>query len=200
MKKALIIGGTGTIGSAVAKALSTTHEILIASRSSEYQVDLASPTSIKALFDKVGTVDAVIVTAGAAHFGPLATMTPEENLLSANNKLLGQVNTVLIGKDYVADNGSFTLVTGIIMDEPIKDGASAAMANAGVKAFAKSAATEMPRGIRINTVSPTVLDESWSIYKDYFVGFETVSSNKVANAFVKSVNGVQTGQSFTVYQ
>lgn len=200
MKKALIIGGTGNIGSAVAKALSTTHEILIASRSSEYQVDLASPTSIKALFDKVGTVDAVIVTAGAAHFGPLATMTPEENLLSANNKLLGQVNTVLIGKDYVTDNGSFTLVTGIIMDEPIKDGASAAMANAGVKAFAKSAATELPRGIRINTVSPTVLDESWSIYKDYFVGFETVSSNKVANSFVKSVNGVQTGQSFTVYQ
>ncbi|MFS7255349.1 short chain dehydrogenase [Carnobacterium divergens] len=200
MKKALIIGGTGTIGTAVAKELEKNYEVLIASRhSKEYPVDISSVDSIQSLFEKTGKIDAVIVTAGAAHFGPLKEMTVEDNLVSVTNKLLGQVNIVLLGTDFVKDKGSFTLVTGIMMDDPIYQGASAALANWGVRAFAKSAALELPRGIRINTVSPNVLKESWDKYQDFFVGFNPVSAEKVANAFVKSVRGLQTGESYEVY-
>ncbi|CAD5903267.1 short chain dehydrogenase [Carnobacterium maltaromaticum] len=200
MKKALIIGGNGTIGSAVSNALNDSYEIITAGRThGDVKVDITSVESITQLFETVGEVDAVIITAGQAHFGALKDMTPQDNLISVNSKLLGQVNTVLIGTNYVKDHGSFTLVTGIMMDDPILAGASAALANGGVKAFAKSAALELPRGIRINTVSPNVLEESWENYKDFFIGFNPVSAKKVANAFVKSVKGGQTGQSYEVY-
>ncbi|MGX7420377.1 short chain dehydrogenase [Carnobacterium gallinarum] len=200
MKKALIIGGYGTIGSAVTEALKESYDVITAGRTQgDVHVDMNSIKSIKEMFETVGKVDAVIFTAGAAYFGPLEGMTPENNLISISGKLLGQVNTVLLGTEYVNDNGSFTLVTGIMMDDPIYQGASAAMANGGVRAFAKSAALELPRGIRINTVSPNVLEESWDNYQELFVGFNPVPVAKVANAFVKSVQGLQTGESYEVY-
>lgn len=85
------------------------------------------------------------------------------------------------------------------MDEPIYQGASSAMANGAVKAFAKSAAAEAPRGIRINTISPTVFQESPEDLQAFFPGFEPVPLNKVALTFRKSVEGVQTGQSYEIY-
>ena len=101
--------------------------------------------------------------------------------------------------EYVNDNGSFTLTTGIMMDDPVAQGASAAMANGGVKAFVKGASVEMPRGIRINSVSPNVLQESMHKYADFFPGFEAVPAKRVALAYSKSVEGVQTGQNYEVY-
>lgn len=102
MKKALIIGGNGTIGSAVSNALNDSYEIITAGRThGDVKVDITSVESITQLFETVGEVDAVIITAGQAHFGSLKDMTPQDNLISVNSKLLGQVNTVLIGTNYV---------------------------------------------------------------------------------------------------
>src|SRR5699024_8982448 len=151
------------------------------------------------MFEQVGKVDAVISATGDAHFGPLEEITPELNEITIESKLKGQINLVLLGMDYVNDGGSFTLTTGVIMDEPIFQGASSAMANGAVKAFAKSAAAEAPRGIRINSVSPTVFQESSDKLRDFFPGFEPVALSRVAKTFRKSVEGVQTGQSFEIY-
>ena len=85
-----------------------------------------------------------------------------------NSKLLGQVNLVLLGLDYINDQGFITLTTGILMDDPIKTAASSAMANGGVAAFVKSAAIELPRGIRINHVSPTMLKRAQDKYGGLF--------------------------------
>jgi hypothetical protein len=56
----------------------------------------------------------------------------------------------------------------------------------------------MPRGIRINSVSPTLLSESAEKLGEYFRGFETVPASRVVLAYSKSVEGAQTGQVYRV--
>jgi len=196
----LVVGASGTIGQAVVERLSERHDIIRAGRSgADVQVDITSEASIRAMYETVGSVDAVISATGGAHFGPLTDLTPELNQIGIDSKLKGQVNLVLLGLGAVRDGGSFTLTTGIMMDDPIRQGASAALANGGVKAFVQAAAIEMPRGIRINSVSPNVLIESLEKYEPFFRGFEAVPASRVATAFEKSVEGAQTGQNYEVY-
>ena len=196
----LLIGANGTIGSAIRSELESRHEIISAGRSNaDVWVDLTSPASISAMYETVGKVDAVISTPGDVYFGRLSEITPEKNEIAIESKLKGQVNLVLLGMDAVNDRGSFTLTTGVIMDDPIVGGISAAMASGGVRAFVQAAAIEMPRGIRINNVSPTVLTESFSKYEPFFPGFVPVPGSRVAQAYRKSVEGAQTGQTYTVY-
>ncbi|MEC0256504.1 short chain dehydrogenase [Paenibacillus lautus] len=198
--KIIIVGASGTIGQAVAKELGKKHEIIRAGRNGmDVTVDITSMESIKNMYKHVGKVDAVISATGGAHFASITELTPELNEIGIESKLKGQINLVLLGMNYVNDSGSFTLTTGIMMDDPIPLGASAAMANGGVKAFVKSASIEMPRGIRINSVSPNVLQESLGKYGDFFPGFEAVPASRVVLAFKKSVEGAQTGQNYEVY-
>jgi NAD(P)-dependent dehydrogenase (short-subunit alcohol dehydrogenase family) len=112
--RVLIVGAEGTVGGAAASALRH-HEIVKAGRSSgDVRVDLADAASITAMFEKLGRVDAVVACAGHVHFGPLATMNGEQFMKGLSNKLMGQVNLVLIGKDHVYDHGSFTLTSSVL--------------------------------------------------------------------------------------
>jgi len=198
--KILMVGASGTLGTAVRKELGQDHEIITAGRSgADITMDMSVPESIAGMYKAVGSVDAVVCTAGQAYFGPLHELTPELNEIAVMGKLKGQINLVLLGMDHVHDRGSFTLTTGIIMDSPIIGGVSSAMAGGAIKAFVQAVAIEMPRGIRINNVSPNVLEESMSTYGPYFPGFEPVPAGRAALAYRKSVEGAQTGQTYTVY-
>ncbi|HAM1278103.1 TPA: short chain dehydrogenase [Listeria monocytogenes] len=198
--KILLIGASGTLGSAVKERLEKKAEVITAGRhSGDVTVDITSVDSIKKMYEQVGKVDAIVSATGSATFSPLTELTPEKNAVTISSKLGGQINLVLLGINSLNDNGSFTLTTGIMMEDPIVQGASAAMANGAVTAFAKSAAIEMPRGIRINTVSPNILEESWDKLESFFQGFVPVLAAKVARAFEKSVFGAQTGESYKVY-
>jgi hypothetical protein len=68
------------------------------------------------------------------------------------------------------------------------------MVNGALDAFVQAAAFEMRPGLRLNIVSPGLLEESLSVFGDYFPGHETVSSARVGQAYVKSVEGHLTGQ------
>ncbi len=197
----LLVGASGTIGQLVThRLLARNHEIITAGRfSGDIHVDLTSKESIENLFKKAGAVDAIISTAGAAEFAPVHSLTPEINQTAVLSKLLGQINLALVGQHYLYENGSITLITGIMKDDPIPGGASAAMANGGVAAFVKSAAIDLKNGQRINCVSPNILEESMEDYGESFIGFTPVSGKEVANAFLKSVEGKQTGQEYKVY-
>jgi NAD(P)-dependent dehydrogenase (short-subunit alcohol dehydrogenase family) len=197
--KIIVIGAAGTIGQAVVKELATRHEIVSAGRNSgEIRVDLADVASIEAMYQQVGAVDAVISTAGNVHFGALSEMDAAQYAIGINDKLMGQVQLVLIGQKCLNDGGSFTLVSGVLSHDPIAFGSSASMVNAGLEGFARAAAIELPRGLRINVVSPTVVTEALPSYGPYFRGFESVSAAKVGRAFSKSVEGAQTGQVYEV--
>ena len=197
--KILIVGASGTIGAFVAGALAERHEIVKAgSKSGDVRVDIKDAGSIRKMFDQVGKVDAVISTAGKVHFGEFAKMTEAEYAIGLKDKLMGQVNLVLIGRDYVNDGGSFTLTSGVLSHDPIRLGAGASLVNGALDAFVRAAAIELPRGLRINIVSPGVLEESLPSYGPYFRGHEAVPGKRVANAYVKSVEGALTGQVFHV--
>nr|WP_314902092.1 short chain dehydrogenase [uncultured Deefgea sp.] len=158
--KIIVIGAAGTIGQALVKELASRHEIISAGRNSgDIQVDLTDAVSIEKMYQQVGPVDAVISAAGNVHFGALNEMTAAEYAIGINDKLMWQVQLVLIGQKYLNDGGSFTLVSGVLAQDPIVYGSSASMVNAGIEGFARAAAIELPRGLRINVVSPTVVTE-----------------------------------------
>jgi NAD(P)-dependent dehydrogenase (short-subunit alcohol dehydrogenase family) len=191
----LIVGGAGTVGKAVAAELGRRHDIVRAGRSSgDLTVDVMDETSVKAMYAKLGKVDAVVTCVGHVHFGPVASMTPEQFRKGLNDKLMGQVNLVLLGMNNVNDNGSFTLTSGVLDRDPVRQGANAAAVNGAIGAFVKGAAIEMPRGIRINAVSPGLLEDSVVKYDGFFPGHEPVSAVRVGLAYAKRVDGALTGQ------
>ena len=198
--KVLVIGASGTVGKAVVTELAKRHEIIAASRSSAtHPVDVMQPASIEALFQKIGKVDAIVAATGDLHFGPLTEMTGEQFRIGLNSKLMGQVELTLIGQKYLHDGGSITLTSGIVGEQPIRLGANATAVNKAVEGFALGAAIELPRGIRINVVNASVLQESMPAYGPYFVGFEPVPAARVALAYARSVDGAQTGQVYRVW-
>jgi NAD(P)-dependent dehydrogenase (short-subunit alcohol dehydrogenase family) len=197
--KIILIGAAGTLGSAVGKALNARHEIVrVGRKSGDFQADITAPASIEQLFSKIGDFDAVVSTAGDVHFGPLAEFTQDRFQIGLRSKLMGQVNLVTFGLKHIRNGGSFTLTTGQINEDPISVGASGAMVNGGLEAFARSAAIELPRGVRINVVSPTVTEESWSAFGPFFPGQKPVPSSEAALGYVKSVEGMQTGKVYRI--
>jgi len=196
--KILLIGATGALGKAIAAELAPRHEIIRASRKGDVPVDITNPGSIRALFAKMGMVDAVACAAGNVVFAPLAVLTAEKYAVGLNDKLMGQVNLVLLGQPSVRDGGSFTLISGVLSGDPICAGSSASMVNGAIDAFVRAAAIELPRGLRINSVSPTVFEESMDGYGPFFRGFKPVPVAQAALAFAKSIEGAQTGQTYCV--
>ena len=188
--KIVIVGATGTVGKAVVNELGGRHEIIQAgSQSGDVMVDMTSTDSIANLFKKTGNVDAVVCTAGATHFGPLDMLTEKEFEIGIRSKLMGQINLILLGIACVNDGGSFTLTTGVLAHDPIYAGVTASTINAGLEGFVRGAAIEMPRGIRINAVSPEVLEESMEQIGHFFRGHVPVPARRVALAYSKSVEG-----------
>ncbi len=143
-------------------------------------------------------MDAVVSAAGHVKFAPFADMHAADYDIGLKDKLMGQVNLVLIGRDFIADGGSFTLTTGVLDSDPIRMGSSASMVNGAVNAFVVAAAIEMPRATRINAVSPGVITEAMEDYAPFFRGFEPVPAARAALAYAKSVEGAQTGQVYRV--
>jgi NAD(P)-dependent dehydrogenase (short-subunit alcohol dehydrogenase family) len=197
--KIIIVGGTGTIGKHVTAALDKDHEIIVVgSKSGDMQVDITSPDSIKSLFEKTGKFDALVSVAGDGHFGPLNQMTDSDFRKGIDSKLMGQVNLVLIGQHYVNPNGSFTLTSGILSHDPVFAGAALSAVNAGLDGFVRGAAIELKNDVRINTVSPGVVEDSPGFFP-YFPGHIPVTMHKVTQAYLKSILGFSTGKVIEVF-
>ncbi|MEO8490992.1 short chain dehydrogenase [Pseudomonas sp.] len=197
--KILLIGASGAVGSAVKAELAQRHEVISIGRSSgDFQVDISDSASIRTLFEQTGRFDALVCTAGSVNFVALGDMSEADFELGLRDKLMGQVNLLLIGREYANDGASFTFTSGILNRDPIRTGASAALVNGALDAFVKAAAIELPRGLRVNSVSPTVLLEAMDSYAPYFRGYKPAPGADVALAYAKSVEGLQTGQTFIV--
>jgi NAD(P)-dependent dehydrogenase (short-subunit alcohol dehydrogenase family) len=198
--KIVLIGANGTLGKAISAEWSHRHSIIGVGRNSgELRADIRDLPSVRALFHKTGKVDAVVCAAGSVHFGPWSELSPEKFDVGLRDKLMGQVNVVLAGQDALVDGGSFTLTSGILSEDPIRLGACASLVNGALESFVRAAAIELSRGLRINIVSPTVLQESIESYGPYFPGYKPVAAADAALAYSKSVEGRQTGQIYKVW-
>ncbi len=191
--RVVVIGATGTIGSAAVAALSARHEVVaVGNRQGTIRVDLASADSIQQMFQAVGRFDALVSAAGRAAFGSLDDLKDADFQLGLSNKLMGQMNLVRIGRQFANDRASFTLTSGVLSREPMKGSTSISMVNAGLEGFARAAALELPRGIRINVVSPPWVTETLIARKmDPSIGLPAAT---VAKAYLASVEGAMTGQ------
>jgi NAD(P)-dependent dehydrogenase (short-subunit alcohol dehydrogenase family) len=198
--KILIIGGNGTIGKKVSHHFSKKHEIMIGGRTSgDVTVDIAESKSIEAMFESIGTLDAVVCIAGDAKWAAFESMVEEDFLVGLKSKLMGQVNLVRIGQKYLNAGGSFTLTTGILADHPVRLTTSPAMVNGAIHSFVKAASLELENGIRINVVSSGLVEDAVDKYEAYFPGHNPIPMNKVINGYVKSVEGKGTGEVIIMY-
>ena len=196
MKTIILIGANGKMGQAALTGLSK-HKVITAGRSADncdFQVDITSVESLRKLYQNVGHFDAVVNTVGACEYAPFTEMTEQQWMDTILSKMMGQVNIVRIGQEYIADSGSFTLITGILNVKPIPYAIADATTSGAIDTFVKCVAFEMPRGIRVNSINPTVLEEAWSVYGEMMPGFQPVPGALVGKAFERSVDGFITGQ------
>jgi len=193
--RVLVIGATGTIGRAVVEALTGRHEVIVASRQrAGLKVDLTNADSIRAMFQATGPVDAVVCAAGEARFAPLSKLSDDDFKFSLTSKLMGQVNVVRVGFEFVRDRGSLTVTSGILARTPMSGSAAVSLVNAGLEGFVRAAAGEAPRGLRVNVVSPPWLTETLqALGMDPAPGQPAAA---VAQLYVRSVEGNQTGITF----
>ncbi len=196
----LLIGAGGTLGGAVRRALvERGHEVIGVGRSGgDLIADVTDPEAVTRLYAAAGPLDAVAVAAGEGVFRPLGELTADDVVATFRGKVLGQLDLVRQGARHVAPNGSFTLVSGILGEQPVPASAAAAAANGAVEAFVRAAALELPPQ-RINAVSPTVVEESLELYGPFFPGIEPAPVARVATAYVRSIEGAQTGRTYRVW-
>jgi len=196
----LLIGAGGTIGKRLMPGLKSKHEIVTAGRNSgDLKVDISSEESIRSLFKQVNNIDACICIAASGPLDDFNMLNEKQLYEDLKGKMFGQINVVLIGRHYLNDNGSFTLTTGIFADEPHKGVTGGAIASGALHSFVLSAAIELPRHIRINAVSPSLVEDSVKDFGHLFPSLQPVSMERVVAAFRETVESKITGQILRVY-
>lgn len=195
MKTVILIGALGKMGQAALTGLGN-HKVITAGRSGDVDhiVDITNEQSIRTLYETVGHFDAVVNTVGFCEYATFTEMTEAQWMTTVMSKMMGQINLVRIGQEYIADSGSFTLVSGILNTKPIPFAIADATTSGAIDTFVKIVSLEMPRNTRINVVNPTVLAEAWDVYGEMMAGFQPVPGALVGKAFERSVDGFINGE------
>ncbi len=189
--KVVVIGAGGTIGSAVAAALGERHEVIAVSRRGALAVDLEAPETIDALFDAVPDIDAVVSAAASVQLAPFGKLSDEGLAEALRAKLFGQIALLQRAAARLREGGSVTL-TGGRFDGVLPGGSAGALANAGLEAFVAQAAPELPRGLRVNVVSPGWVQETLDGLG--LQGPRGMPAREVAKLYVSAVEGAMSGQ------
>jgi NAD(P)-dependent dehydrogenase (short-subunit alcohol dehydrogenase family) len=198
--KIILVGATGTIGRHVYAELSSRHEVIRASlNKGDLKVDITSADSIKSMYEEAGKFDALISVAGGGFMAPFADLNEEGFYKGIKNKMMGQINLVLIGQKYINTGGSFTLTSGILSEDPIRNGTVLTVINSAVNGFVLAAAEEIGNEVRVNVVSPGLVEDSYQNLGKFFPGHSPVSMDKVTRAYLKSVEGIRSGEIIKVY-
>ena len=195
----IVVGATGTIGRPLAAALAERHEVVrVGNRNGDYQVDATDKGSIERLFRAVGPFAALVSLVGGARFKPVGELSDEDFAFSLRHKLMGQINLVRAGLAHVRDGGSFTLTSGVLSQEPMPGSSAITLVNRGLEGFARAAALEMPRGVRINVVSPPWVTETLEE-----MGWDTsigMPAAKLAPAYLECIEGSRNGETLDARQ
>ena len=198
--KILLIGGQGTIGKKVVSFLSKKHSIITAGRKNgKIYLDLSNKESIKKLFENNVKFDAVISIAGEVIWAPFNDISQDDFYIGIKNKMMGQVNLVQIGQNYITPGGSFTLTTGILADEPVIMTTGAALVNGAIHSFVKAVVLEIKNNIRVNVISPGLVKDSEEKYGHLFPGYNIIPMEKLAETYSEIVEGDQNGQVIRLY-
>jgi len=186
--RVMVVGATGTVGTAVCELLEPGHEVVRASRRGDARVDLDDRDSIAALADGLRGVDAIVCCAASA---PLTPLLDGDFIPSLQAKLLGQVELARTAIAHLPDGGSVTLTSGRI-PEATPGSAGGALVNAGLEAFVRAGAVELHRGLRLNAVCPGWVRESLvALGMDPSTG---TPAREIAAHYVEAVESTLNGQ------
>jgi hypothetical protein len=200
----LLVGASGVIGNWVHDALRADHEVIAAGLEpargpGTLQLDLGDSAAVVRALASLEPLDAVISTAGRARFGPLAQAEPAPldgsvYGLGLHDKLMGQVNLALAARAVLRPGGSITLTSGGTSTDPVLGGAALSLVNGALESWVRAAATELPRGLRLNVVSPSLVEGTPPAACAAFPGFEPISGTRVALVYLRCLLSGLTGQ------
>jgi len=188
--KIIIVGASGRIGKEVDKALSDSHEIVrVGVRSGDVQCDYTNTESVSKMFEIIGEFDSLISVAGGdSTFKPFQELDDEDYRYGFERKFLGQVRFLKHGESYIRDNGTFVFTSGFLSNYPNPASIATGPLNAAIDTFVRNTAPLLPRGIKVNVVSPAPIVEPGQEGKGLVTAAET------AKLYVEAVEGNITGQ------
>jgi NAD(P)-dependent dehydrogenase (short-subunit alcohol dehydrogenase family) len=189
-RKAIVVGASGRIGREIVTALQPTYDVIrVGLRSGDLQADYTDEASVRALFEATGPFDALVAAAGGdGVFKSYAELTDEDYIYGYARKVLGQQRLVRLGSDVANDGASFTLSSGFLSHYPNPASVAIGPLNAAINAFARSVAPLMPRGQRINVVSPAPIVEPGR------EGRGLITAAQAAVVYAETVNADFTGR------
>jgi NAD(P)-dependent dehydrogenase (short-subunit alcohol dehydrogenase family) len=172
-KKVVIIGGSSGIGLATAKSVTTKggNVIIVSSnqqridkslleiggQSLGYAIDVTNEMQVKKLFEKIGSFDHLIFTAGE---NLILSNVEDTGLEDARNyfniRYWGAFTAVKYASPFINATGSIVLTSGIASNRPNKGWALGASICAAMEGFTRALAMELAP-IRVNIVSPGVV-------------------------------------------
>ncbi len=194
MKKIIVVGATGRLGRVVVNGLKD-YEVIRAGRSGpDLKIDALDFESVSDLFASVGTFDGLISCIGGTPFKTFEELTMEDFALGMSKKCFSQLNLAKAAIPFLSDNGSITLTSGIIGDEPILAGSCAAAANGALNMSVSTLAAEYAGRLRINVVSPSIIENSVEDYGMLFDGFEPTSEKRIIEAYRRTISAPISGR------
>ena len=194
MKKIIVVGATGRLGRVVVNGLKD-YEVIRAGRSGpDLKIDALDFESVSDLFASVGTFDGLISCIGGTPFKTFEELTMEDFALGLSKKCFSQLNLAKAAIPFLSDNGSITLTSGIIGDEPILAGSCAAAANGALNMSVSTLAAEYAGRLRINVVSPSIIENSVEDYGMLFDGFEPTSEKRIIEAYRRTISAPISGR------
>lgn len=198
----LVIGATGTIGSAIVQELERDSTVIPASRTSGEHVDIADPDSIQSLLARVedqhGELDGIISAAGGGVVDAIADMDLGKFLPGLQTKLLGQVALVKHGCRIVRPSGAIVLTSGLLAEHPMPRMSHLSVINSALSGFVRSAATECDP-VRICAVSPGLVNESPQVVLDLFEGMSRIGAADLATVYRQALENGRSGTTFEAF-
>ena len=213
MTRALIIGGSGGLGRAMAETFAKRGDaVLVTSRdrtraeaiaaeigenTEGLALDLARPEEIEHALAGVGEVDHLVITAIHQALNSVAKFSIADAVHAATVKLVGCTEAVRVMRDRLRPNGSIVLMGGISKLRPYPGSTLTSANNGGVSALVRTLAVELAP-IRVSALHPGVVGDSpaWR-QRTPMTGLDgrTVTMSDVVDATVfllrnQSVNGI----------
>ena len=195
MKKIIVVGANGKLGRVVVEGLQKDYEVIRAGRSGpDLKIDAFDFESVSDILASVGPFDGLVSCIGGTPFKTFEELTMDDFAAGLSTKCFSQLNLAKAAIPFLSENGSITLTSGIIGDEPIIAGSCAAAANGALNMCVSTLAAEYAGKLRINVVSPSIIENSVDHYGMLFDGFEPTSNESIIHAYRRTISAPITGR------
>ena len=195
MKKIIVVGATGKLGRVVVEGLQKDYAVIRAGRSGpDLKIDAFDFESVSDILASVGPFDGLVSCIGGTPFKTFEELTMDDFAVGLSTKCFSQLNLAKAAIPFLSENGSITLTSGIIGDEPIIAGSCAAAANGALNMCVSTLAAEYAGKLRINVVSPSIIENSVDHYGMLFDGFEPTSNESIIHAYRRTISAPITGR------